>query len=231
MTPAVSVIIPMYNAGPFIGEALASVAQQTVSLTEVIVVDDGSTDEGPEIVRAMPGVKLLECRHRGIGATLNEGLAQVRGEYLAFLDADDRWRSKKTELQLAAFAREPALSMVFGHAQRFRMVGERAGTQEQVLDVIPGLARPSGLFRRTDFMRVGAFDAKSASEFLDWYSRAQDAGLRSVMLPDVVFERRLHASNFGITNQGAERNSYFVALKATLDRRRRDPGSAPPMAL
>jgi hypothetical protein len=90
---SVSVIIPLYNKGPFIGRALQSVVSQSFGDFEVIVVDDGSTDAGPEVVRNHPDgrVRLVRQDNAGPGAARNRGVAESKSAFLSFLDADDEW--------------------------------------------------------------------------------------------------------------------------------------------
>ena len=89
----VSVIIPLFNKAPFVERALASVAAQTFTDFEVIVINDGSTDEGPKIVKmfADARVQIVEQDNLGPGAARNRGIAEAHGEFVAFLDADDEW--------------------------------------------------------------------------------------------------------------------------------------------
>jgi glycosyltransferase involved in cell wall biosynthesis len=89
----VSIIIPLYNKGAFIDRALASIAAQTFSDYEVIVVDDGSSDDGPGNVEQQtdPRIQLIRQANAGPGAARNRGLQDARGEFIAFLDADDEW--------------------------------------------------------------------------------------------------------------------------------------------
>jgi len=91
----VSVVIPLYNKGKYIERALSSVLAQTFPPLEIIVVDDGSTDDGPEKVEklalANSIITLIKQENRGPGAARNAGLARARGKYIAFLDADDEW--------------------------------------------------------------------------------------------------------------------------------------------
>jgi glycosyltransferase involved in cell wall biosynthesis len=93
-TPAISVIIPLYNKGAFIERAVRSALMQQPAPAEVLVIDDGSTDDGPAILRAMPEYKRIRVvwqRNAGEGAARNRGLAEIEGDLAAFLDADDEW--------------------------------------------------------------------------------------------------------------------------------------------
>jgi glycosyltransferase involved in cell wall biosynthesis len=214
--PAVSVIVPMYQAARFIGQALDSINNQTMAATEVIVVDDGSTDDGPRVVSATPGVRLVRKTHTGIGDTVNVGVEIARGNLIAFLDADDRWLAEKTALQVAALSRDPTLAMVFGHGRRF----VDTGLDERVIDVRPAVSRCSGMFRREALAAAGNFGTGEQHEFMAWMLAAGDVGLQYEILPDVVFERRIHDANQGIVLKDHQRSSYFTTLKAALDRRR-----------
>lgn len=217
----VSVIVPMYNASRYLGEALESIRKQTVPVAEVIVVDDGSTDDSIRVAEGFREAVLVRKAHTGICDTLNHGLARAVGGYLAFLDADDRWLPLKTEIQLAALQADPDLDVVFGHAERFQMTP--AG--EMALNVLPGLAKGCALFRRDAFERAGNFGV-GTHDFLDWYARAREAGLRFVTLAEVVYQRRIHGANDGVLNKDAQRKVYFTTLKAALDRRRAAPPGA-----
>ncbi len=103
--PLVSVVIPAYNAAAHLRETLDCVLAQTCSALEVIVVDDGSTDETPVIAEAAvasdPRVSLVRRSNGGVGAARNTGLRVARGRYIAPLDADDLWSPRKLELQVA----------------------------------------------------------------------------------------------------------------------------------
>ncbi|MFA5864845.1 MAG: glycosyltransferase [Phycisphaerae bacterium] len=97
-----SVIIPCYNGSPFITEAIQSVLNQTVPVMEIIVVDDGSTDDSAAIAeRFGPPVRVIRQKNAGVSEARNRGIREAKGEWIAFLDADDLWQSDKLEKQFS----------------------------------------------------------------------------------------------------------------------------------
>jgi glycosyltransferase involved in cell wall biosynthesis len=221
----VSVVIPTYNCARYLPEALASVLRQPHRPIEVIVVDDGSTDDTATLVAGFAApVRSIRIPHSGIAAARNTGVDAARGEFLALLDADDVWSDDKLTLQLAALRSDAGLDIVFGHVVEFvsgALPADRgaAGTRQD--GPRPGLIPGATLIRRSAFDRVGLFNpAFRVGEFIDWYARAREAGLMTAMLPAVVLHRRLHDTNTGIT-QRHHRGDYAAVVKAALDRRRR----------
>ena len=119
--PHVSVVIPMFNAGSWIREALASVAMQTHAVHQCIVVDDGSTDDGPDIVREVQRggtlpLTLIEIEHAGVSVARNTGIHEASGYYVALLDSDDVWNERKLEYQLETMQRTEANMCTTGYA-------------------------------------------------------------------------------------------------------------------
>jgi glycosyltransferase involved in cell wall biosynthesis len=116
MTPAVSVVVATYNYGRFLAQALDSVFGQTVADLEVVVVDDGSSDDTPEVMRpylADPRARYVRIEHAGQGVAKNRSVRLARAPLVAFLDADDLWLPAKLEKQLALFRADPGLGVVF----------------------------------------------------------------------------------------------------------------------
>jgi glycosyltransferase involved in cell wall biosynthesis len=225
-SPLVSVIIPVYNYERYLAEAIESAVSQTHQHLEVIVVDDGSTDQSGEVARSFAGRGVVYCHqvHAGIGPARNKGIELAQGDYVAFLDADDRWPEEKTERQLRAFESDPALEMVFGQAVQLQNGPEwESGVKDKKLPVsgmVPGMVPGTMLIKRDAFFRVGKFQGDwKVGEFIDWYARAVELQIRSLVLPDLLLWRRIHDSNQGIRERQSV-SDYARVLKAKLDRKR-----------
>lgn len=211
----ISVVVPAHNARAFLREALQSVFRSTCAL-EVIVLDDGSTDGTAEIANEFP-TRCLRSEHRGVAAARNAGLAAATGEFLAWLDADDRWTLGHLEKKLSALSVDPGLDVVYGHVQQF--VSGPAGEQT-FGPPIPGRLPGAMLIRRSAFLRVGGFDETlRIGEFMDWLVRARRAGLHELILDDVCLERRIHGHNLGIAGR-AHLSDYLRVAHRSLSRGR-----------
>jgi len=146
-------------------------------------------------------------------------VASTSGAYLAFLDADDVWAPDKLERQLAAFADDAALDVVYGLARE--RILRSGGDGEREGRVLPAFLPSAMLIKRAAFTRVGDFDPGfKLGSVVDWYARSRDAGLVERALDVVVYERRIHGDNVGI-RQRSDRAEYLRVVKAALDRRRR----------
>ncbi|MDX1393811.1 MAG: glycosyltransferase family 2 protein [Gemmatimonadota bacterium] len=149
-----SVILPTYNYARFLAESVASVQKQDVEEIEILIVDDGSTDETPEIVEGLatadPRIRYIPIPRSGLSAARNVGLDEARAEYIAFHDADDRWRAGKLRRQVALLDSEPDVGLCFTDFARFHEGGFLERSQ---FDFLPELrtveSRPatSGLGR------------------------------------------------------------------------------------
>lgn len=233
--PLVSVLMTVYNNGPYIGEAIESALGQTYGNVEVVVVDDGSVDESWDVVQRYPQVRAARQERGGIGAARNVAVAMATGDFYTFLDADDRFPLDKLEIQLRAFEADPELEVCYGYVREF--VSPDLSEQDAAR-IRPAVAynesHLSGvmLARRSAFEKVGPWTVGlKVGTGVDWYARSQEAKLRTVVLPDVLLERRLHLSNNGL-QQADNRIQYASILKAALDRRRSaaTPAAATPAA-
>src|SRR5919108_3973964 len=116
----VSVVIPTYNRGHVVGEAIDSALAQRHRHLEVIVVDDGSTDDTAERVGRLRDARVIYLRrpHAGVSAARNTGIAAATGDLVAFLDSDDLWKPDKVEAEIAALARYPSAGGVFSDLEK-----------------------------------------------------------------------------------------------------------------
>lgn len=222
--PLVSVLIGAYNAERYLGEAIESVLAQGYRPLELVVVDDGSTDRTSDVARSFGEVvRCVRQENAGNGAARNRAVELATGELFAFLDADDRFLPDKLERQWSALAADPTLDIVFGHVREFVSPELTESERELIRPPSPPAPWPAPnlmLVRRASFSRVGPFsESVRVGVTVDWYARAVEAGLRSLMLPDVVLERRLHLDNNGLRERDS-RSQYLHVLKASLDRRR-----------
>jgi glycosyltransferase involved in cell wall biosynthesis len=180
MAPAVSVIIPNYNYGDFIGETLRSVLAQTFQDFEVIVIDDGSTDKSREIIRGAEAdfngkLMLIEQKNEGVYSARNKGIRIARGKYIAFLDADDIWNRTALESLKLYLDGHPDVALAYANTQYFdsktgKVLGTNFGekakrpregqcSDELFLrgNFIPLMA---SIVRREIFDAIGFFDPK-----------------------------------------------------------------------
>lgn len=222
MAPRISVIIPVHNGERYLGEALKSVFEQTLPPDEVLVVDDGSTDRSAEIIGSFPNVRCLNRMHAGQAQALNAGIAATAGEFLAFLDADDRWLPKKLELQVSQLAARSDVDIVFGHTRQFVEPG-LVSPGNSTTQSLPARLPSAMLLRRSAWARVGPFSEQWAvGSVIEWCARADDRKIRWIVLDDLVYERRIHGNNSSLVCPGATRE-YARALKHILEERRRGP--------
>jgi glycosyltransferase involved in cell wall biosynthesis len=167
----VSVVIPTYNLARLLPEAVASVRAQGRTDVEIIVVDDGSTDETPELLERLSREGDLRCfrqENAGAAAARNRGIREARKDWVAFLDADDFWLAGKLDAQFEALAGKPSAAFSYTDV-RIRQEGGAetdlaCGTTERPLlpQMLAGnmFATPTVLVRRDCFDAVGLFDAR-----------------------------------------------------------------------
>jgi len=112
--PVVSVIIPCYNQAHFLSDSVESALSQTYPRSETVVVDDGSPDNIAEVVGRYPGIGFVRQENRGLAEARNSGFRASKGEYVLFLDADDRLMPTAIESHLSCFAEHPQAGFVVG---------------------------------------------------------------------------------------------------------------------
>ncbi len=204
--PTVSVIIPTYNRGYVIESAIESVLAQTHRDFEIIVVDDGSTDDTKQRLSRYAGkIRCLEGPHRGAAAARNAGIRQARGEFVAFLDSDDIWLPEKLAKVVDVFQHELAVGMVTSYLtlideQDRRVLGlkpaKRPGTTYEGM-LLEGSAQSSAVvIRRSSLDAVGLFDEEAEGmEDLELFLRVARR-FRVVHLDEELGRYRRHVLKF-----------------------------------
>ncbi len=222
--PLVSIVIPAYNVAHYLDEALESARAQTYRAFEIIVVDDGSTDETAQVAQSGGDVRYLKQERQGCGLARNTGVEMARGELLAFLDADDLWAPNKLEKQVAFYTslpHTPRPTVIYSHVRQFFSPELDAASRANIR--LPDHDQPAHLpgallLTLADFWEIGPY-VSMLGDSIDWHLRAIDAGAQIHVLPDVLLFRRIHTTNMSRT-QAADKQQYVRSLKASLDRRR-----------
>jgi glycosyltransferase involved in cell wall biosynthesis len=222
----VSVVIPVRDGARYLGEAIDSVLAQTRAPEEVVVVDDGSVDDTPDVIASYgPQLRDIRLPRTNIATALNRGIAATSGEYVAFLDGDDVWVADKLAVQLDVFESDEDAEAVFGLVKQFLSPdADPLAAGDVVVPPAPqaGLFKTAMLVKRTALDRVGPFDeGRNTSDFMDWYARALEQDLATRIPQVVVARRRIHGANQGIRQRDLQRLDSLDIIKESLDRRRR----------
>lgn len=203
--PLVSVVIPCWNQAHFLAEAIESALEQTYAPVEIVVVDDGSDDNSGQVARRYPGVEYRRQPNRGPAAARNAGLRASRGEFVVFLDADDRLLAPAVEIGMAVLARDPAAALAIGACRDIDPGGGALGAPDQplihrdhylaLLKSCFILSGSSVVFAKSRLEAVGGFDERlRTGDDYDLYLRlARRHPLRCH--GRVVTEYRRHASS------------------------------------
>lgn len=209
--PSVAAVVPLYNGRAFILDALASIRAQSWPAVEIVVVDDGSSDEGAALVAEhCPEARLIRQENGGEAAARNRGIAEARSDFIALLDQDDLWHPRKLERQMALLLGPPALDWVLARQEIVPL--QEPGADWVRPDFLgrplPGYLPGCLLARRSAFERVGPFRTDIAiGSDTDWFFRAADAGLATAMHEEVLLTRRIHGAN---ASRDAE--TYYAGL-------------------
>lgn len=211
MSALVSIIIPCYNQARFLSDALDSALAQEYDALEIIVVNDGSTDDFD--ARSAPyqndaRVKIINQENRGLPAARNRGIRESRGEYLKFLDADDWLVPTAIAKQVAAFHANPTLGLVYCDLVRVNARGEQiddyaVANARRILNgnilpslIVGGYFTPhTVLVRRTILEQVGLFNEALNSEDTELWMRIMCEGYAAHFVPEKLAYYRLHGAN------------------------------------
>lgn len=221
----VSVIIPTWNYGRFLGDALNAILGQSWPAFETIVVDDASDDDTAEVASRF-GDKIRYVRRDvrgGAAAARNTGLKLAVGEVLCFIDSDDLWLPEALTVMMETLEAQPGADGVSA-----RIVNVPHEAMEEAL------ARPSSLVERSNqgwqagsmvmrrhcFEKIGCFDESLPNaEFVGWVSRARDHGLVFAICPELVVLRRVHGANSVLTKPTLA-PGYMALIRQHMERKR-----------
>ena len=220
--PRYSVVVPAWNAAATIAESIRSALVQTLPPAEIVVVDDGSTDETAAVVAALdPLVRVVRQPNGGPGAATTRGLEEARFPLVATLDADDLWLPDKMARQVAWLDAHAGTAAVFSRIETFRADGSP-------VEVRDGWLRTTMVARRSLFEAIGPVLDKPGNlgDLVDWIARAREAGFGTDMMPDVTARRRLRPGS--LSWAPAARNAGYVHAARDAILRRRARGEPKP---
>ncbi len=221
--PLVTVVIPCYNYGRFIDEAIKSVRAQTFSNHEIIIVDDGSTD--PFTVqklaeverRALPGVRLIRQTNAGVSAARNRAIEKARGKYICCLDADDLLDPSYLEKCLLVLESRN-LDLCYSHV---RIFGDETGSWETGAFDLARLLRENcvctaAVFTRKIWRKAGGFKAVMSRGWEDWdfWIAVAAAGGRGGVLPEQLFLYRRHGETRDVVAAARHADALWTQIRA-----------------
>ncbi len=230
MTPLISVILPVFNGAKFLADAVKTLAEQDYAPLEIILIDDGSTDNTAELAVQYP-IRYFYQANGGPAAARNLGLEVATGELIKFLDVDDLLPPASLPMLVQRLTAQPELDIVTGHIQT--VVLSNADQRNHFQDATPfaGFNLGAGLFRRHVFERVGGFDASLAyASDVDWYLRALEVETQIVIVRDVTLFYQQHGQNLLRQLDRKDFRTYFLRnLQRSIARRRNPDGTVRPI--
>ncbi|MDX1642677.1 MAG: glycosyltransferase family A protein, partial [Balneolaceae bacterium] len=219
--PLVSVVIPVHNGEKFIEEAVENVLSQNYPATEIIIINDGSTDNSDQIIRNLDtDVRYFSRQNAGPSSARNAGIKDASGKYIAFLDVDDLWPENNLAHLVQQLEENEEIDIVRGYAQLFRDAKgggkEFLGNPKESYEYYIG----AGLYRAEVFSKVGLFDLGLLfGEDTDWYNRAREKHIHIKWLDEVTLFVRRHGENMTEGKTLAELNR-LKTIKRAIDRQR-----------
>ena len=199
MAPLISVIVVTYNRVNFLKDALDSIQRQTFKDYEIILVDDGSTDNTKEIAEKYEGVHYIYQEHGGISKARNTAVKAARGKWIATLDSDDIWKEDKLQKQVDYLETHPDCRIVYTKFRSFTDIPENelGERQKELLHSDTEWYLPSALIDTSLFTEIGMFDESLVyGEDTDWNLRLRFFKVdMEHCLEEALYLRRVHGSN------------------------------------
>ena len=227
MPKLISVVIPVYNGELYLAEALDSVFAQDYRPLEVIVVDDGSTDNTASVAKKYNQVHYVHQTNKGQPAARNTGLSNCSGDLIAFLDADDMWVPGKLSMQWAFLESHPEAGCVIGRMKNVLHEGSHIPfwvDQNTVSGDSVAYHMGTLLAHRWVFEKVGNFNAfhSYGIDDLDWLIRLKERDISIAKMENVQLLRRIHLHNMSHNPEGhnIKIRGKIQLVKKVIDRRR-----------
>ena len=201
MEPLVSVVIPCFNHGRFVHEALESVFQQTWKSWEVIVVDDGSTDDTAAVLASIdhPQVRVLTQENRGVAVARNRGIEAATGDFVVPLDADDRILPTMIAACMARLLANPQLGYAYTHMQMFGDVDEvyKHAAYSFYRMLQDNDASVCAVVRKAAWLDAGGYGLEVMPGIADWdfWLRCGGHGWHGVLVPEALFQYRVRSGS------------------------------------
>lgn len=205
---SISVVIPAYNSSKFIAQTLQSVLGQTFPATEILVIDDGSTDDTATIAeRFGPPVRVIRRPNARQAASRNFGVAEATGEWVAFVDADDIWEPNKLERQMGELEVHPDADVCYTARTEMLQIGHEARLGKRLPAPTPqelrecllektGFLPSTVMIRRSVFLKMKGFDTRfTIVEDWDFWLRLLHAGVKFVGCEEALVRYRIHPAS------------------------------------
>lgn len=208
-----SAIIPVKNGMNYMIEAIESIYSQTLLPSEIIIVDDHSTDLTKEtLVRRYPDVLLIDNVGHGQSEAMNLGIKRSSSEVVAFLDHDDLWIRNKQEVQLKILTDNKDLDAVTSGVVNF-------GEQGDSRNLGPARVFGATSFRKDVFSKIGYLNGSISYVWaIEWWIRAENKGIHHSTHVDIGLLRRVHTDNTGIVSKLESRRDLFSILRSQTSR-------------
>ena len=208
--------MPVFNGARFLGECLESLLAQDYPTIEIVVVDDGSSDESADIAERFAGVRVLRRPHEGLAATRNAGVAATTGSLIGFCDSDDAWKPEKARVEVEYLEAHPECAIVLCRQETIFEPGVDPPSwlvPDQIRGDLDGVSPTSGLFRREVLERLGGFrlDMEIGSE-TNLLIRARTAKLDMALIEQPLRFRRIHDDNM-TTRLGPAKDAMFRSVR------------------
>ena len=228
-SPTISVILPVYNGEKTVGATIRSVLEQQFDDFELLIIDDGSTDQTPDVLKVFsdPRIAVHSFENKGLAASRNRGIRLAAGEFVAFIDADDLWTADKLTDQLNALRSKTDAGLAYSLTDCIDIDGKRIGPASHVAhdghvysrlmarNFVDSGSNP--LVRREVFDAVGGFDERlEAAEDWDFYLRVAHR-YPFICLPKAQILYRIHGQTMS-ANSLRQQQASAIVFEAALER-------------